>query len=155
MTASRLDRSRVRMKPLAERRNRTSIEIDRVDPARLPAPAAPDAARIVEETLARIRCAHQRGRPVVLVFGAHTIKNGLGPVLIALMERGWVTHLGTNGAGIIHDWEFSFLGQTSEHVRENVRAAHSGTGRRRGTTSTSRSTSARARAAATASRSGR
>ena len=36
------------------------------------------------------------------------------------MEDGWVTHLSTNGAGIIHDWEFAFQGETSEDVRENV-----------------------------------
>jgi hypothetical protein len=36
------------------------------------------------------------------------------------MEEGWVTHLSTNGAGIIHDWEFAFQGKSSEDVRENV-----------------------------------
>ena len=36
------------------------------------------------------------------------------------MEEGWLTHLATNGAGIIHDWEFSFLGESSEHVEKNV-----------------------------------
>jgi len=46
--------------------------------------------------------------------------NGLAPVFIRLMERGWVTHLDTNGAGIIHDWEFSFQGKSSEDVRANV-----------------------------------
>lgn len=46
--------------------------------------------------------------------------NGLAPVFIRLMERGWVTHLATNGAGIIHDWEFSFQGKSSEDVRANV-----------------------------------
>jgi hypothetical protein len=49
-------------------------------------------------------------------YGAHAIKNGLGPVLIELMENGWVTHLATNGAGIIHDWEFAFQGASCEHV---------------------------------------
>jgi hypothetical protein len=56
----------------------------------------------------------------MLTFGAHTIKNGMAPTLIALMEEGWVTHLSTNGAGIIHDWEFAFQGKSSEDVRENV-----------------------------------
>ena len=56
----------------------------------------------------------------MLAFGAHTIKNGLAPVLIQLMEQGWVTLLATNGAGIIHDWEFSFQGLSSEDVRANV-----------------------------------
>ena len=56
----------------------------------------------------------------MLAFGAHTIKNGMSPTLIALMEEGWVTHLSTNGAGIIHDWEFAFQGKSSEDVKENV-----------------------------------
>jgi hypothetical protein len=41
-------------------------------------------------------------------------------VLIALLEEGWVTHLATNGAGIIHDWEFAFQGKSGEDVRKNV-----------------------------------
>jgi hypothetical protein len=62
----------------------------------------------------------------MLSFGAHTIKNGLSPVLIQLMEEGWVTHLATNGAGIIHDWEFAFQGQSSEDVQAYVRQGQFG-----------------------------
>ena len=62
----------------------------------------------------------------MLAFGAHTVKNGLAPVLIALMEEGWLTHLATNGAGIIHDWEFAFQGRSSEDVRENVKLGEFG-----------------------------
>src|SRR5208283_1809554 len=39
---------------------------------------------------------------------------------IRLMQGGWITHLATNGAGVIHDWEFSFLGLSTESVRKNV-----------------------------------
>jgi hypothetical protein len=53
-------------------------------------------------------------------MGAHTIKNGMAPTLIKLMEEGWLTHLATNGAGIIHDWEFAFQGLSSEDVKANV-----------------------------------
>lgn len=63
----------------------------------------------------------------MLAFGAHTIKNGLAPVLIWLIEQGWVTHLATNGAGIIHDWEFAFQGRSSEDVRVNVARGEFGT----------------------------
>jgi deoxyhypusine synthase len=56
-----------------------------------------------------------------MAFGAHTIKNGLGLILIELIKKGWISHLATNGAGIIHDWEFAFQGQSSEDVRENVK----------------------------------
>ena len=60
------------------------------------------------------------GRAVILAFGAHAIKNGLAPVLIRLAEAGWLTHLATNGAGVIHDWEFAYQGASSEDVRENL-----------------------------------
>jgi hypothetical protein len=62
----------------------------------------------------------------MLAFGAHTIKNGLAPVLIELMERGWVTLLATNGAGVIHDWEFAYQGASSEYVQANVEAGQFG-----------------------------
>jgi len=60
--------------------------------------------------------AHRRGRPVVLAIGAHVIKVGLNPLIIDLMERRIVTALALNGAGIIHDFELAFIGQTSEDV---------------------------------------
>ena len=46
---------------------------------------------------------------------------------IALIERGWVTHLATNGAGTIHDWELAFLGRTEESVKQNVATGTFGT----------------------------
>jgi len=67
-----------------------------------------------------------------LTFGAHSIKNGLSPVLIKLIEDGWVTHLATNGAGIIHDWEFAFQGHSSEDVRQNVARGEFGVWRETG-----------------------
>jgi len=63
----------------------------------------------------------------MLTFGAHTIKNGMAPTLIALIKEGWVTHLATNGAGTIHDWEFAFLGRSTESVRDNVATGTFGT----------------------------
>lgn len=114
------------MLPLARRRNKKNIETDHIPITQAPAPW--DAARlaIMREAAERIRTARWDGRPVVLVFGAHTIKNGLAKILIRLMEKGWVTHLATNGAGIIHDWEFAFLGQSSEDVRANVQKGEFG-----------------------------
>jgi hypothetical protein len=55
-------------------------------------------------------------RPVVWAMGAHPIKVGLNPVLIRMMERGWLTGLALNGAGVIHDWETAAIGSTSEDV---------------------------------------
>jgi hypothetical protein len=60
--------------------------------------------------------ARRRGRPVVLGMGAHPIKVGISPVIIDLMKRGIVTAVATNGACIVHDFEISLLGRTSEDV---------------------------------------
>jgi deoxyhypusine synthase len=63
-------------------------------------------------------------RPVVIGMGAHPIKVGLSPVIIDLMQRGIVTAIAANGACIIHDFEISYIGQTSEDVGKGL---HSGT----------------------------
>ena len=120
MPHPQFDRSRLVVKSLAQRPNKLAIEKDHVKPSRAPCPLPPAELKTVSEVVERIQSARRLGRPVVLAFGAHTIKNGLAPVLVRLMEEGWVTHLATNGAGIIHDWEFAFQGQSSEDVRENV-----------------------------------
>jgi len=108
------------MKPLSCRVNKKKIEVDRVLITDAPANLGEEAKAIIAGFAERIRRAREDKRPVMLSFGAHTIKNGLAPVLIYLIENGWVTHLATNGAGIIHDWEFAYQGETSEDVRANV-----------------------------------
>jgi len=120
MTYSEFDRQTLRVLPLAERTNKLDIERDHVPADATLRPLSEASAAVVGETATRIRAARDSGQSVILAFGAHTIKNGLGPVLIHLMEQGWVTHLATNGAGIIHDWEFAFQRQTSEDVRAGV-----------------------------------
>jgi len=55
---------------------------------------------------------------VVWGLGAHVVKTGLGPVLIDLMDRGFVSAIATNGAAIIHDFEVALVGATSEDVDE-------------------------------------
>lgn len=114
------DRRSLNFHPLAGRTNKVSIDRDHVSPD-APAPALDAAAAaVLDETVARLRTAKARDAARMLAFGAHTIKNGLSPVLIRLIEQGWLTHLATNGAGIIHDWEFAYLGASSEDVRANV-----------------------------------
>jgi len=68
------------------------------------------------ELVARIATAHRQKRPIILGMGAHVIKVGLNPVLIGLMQRGIITGLALNGAGIIHDSEIAMVGRTSEEV---------------------------------------
>ena len=114
------DRQKLVIKSLVQRPNKLAIEKDHVSPDQAPGALGAAEGEAMKDVVARIQSARRAGRPVVLAFGAHTVKNGLAPVLVRLMEQGWVTHLATNGAGIIHDWEFAFLGQSSEDVRGNV-----------------------------------
>lgn len=67
-----------------------------------------------------VRKARSRGRPVIVMMGAHPVKCGLSPVLIDLIKQGFVTHLATNGAGAIHDYEMAFWGKTSEDVARGL-----------------------------------
>ncbi|MDQ1256101.1 MAG: hypothetical protein QG656_697, partial [Candidatus Hydrogenedentes bacterium] len=115
-----MDRSQLSIRPLSERKDKVYIERDHVPLDATPKPFSAPAQAAIDETVARIVQAREAGKPRMLTFGAHTIKNGLSPVLIKLIEDGWITHLATNGAGIIHDWEFAFQGHSSEDVRENV-----------------------------------
>ena len=64
----------------------------------------------------RIVAARRQGRPVILMMGAHPIKLGLSRFLIDLIQRKWITHLATNGAGLVHDFELASFGGTSENV---------------------------------------
>ncbi len=81
-----------------------------------PAFASPDLA----EVAGRIVQARRNGRPVIWMMGAHVIKCGLSRVLIDLMQRGVVTHVATNGAGSIHDFELALIGETSEDVPTSI-----------------------------------
>jgi len=121
MSYQKLDRGQLIIKKLSERKNKVYIEKDHVPIIQKPASLSESGLKLIEQTALRIRLARQKERSVMLTFGAHTIKNGMAPTLIALLDEGWVTHLATNGAGIIHDWEFAFQGKSSEDVRENVK----------------------------------
>jgi len=68
------------------------------------------------QLVARIRNARANGRPVIVMMGAHPIKLGLSRYLVDLIRRGIITHLGANGAGIVHDFELASFGGTSESV---------------------------------------
>ncbi|MGM0675741.1 MAG: hypothetical protein ACQETQ_13695, partial [Spirochaetota bacterium] len=121
-----LDRSRLQLHPLSERINRVRIVEAAVTAGDSPIEDNPQLDEAVAEVGKDIRRAQQAQAPVVIAFGAHTIKNGMGPLLAGLIEAGWVSHLATNGAGIIHDWEFAFQGESSEHVQENVHTGRFG-----------------------------
>ncbi len=84
------------------------------------------------ELTGAIRRARAAQRPVVLMMGAHPVKLGLSRFLIDLIARGWVTHLATNGAGLIHDFELAGGSGTSESVPRWIRAGQFGLWRETG-----------------------
>jgi hypothetical protein len=124
-TYEEFDLSDVRTYPLASRKSKASS----ADFATPYAPGSsvgafvatlPDilAAADFKAVVRAIREAHAVGAGIVWGFGAHVVKTGLSPVLIDLMERGFVSALATNGAGVIHDFEIALCGATSEDVDE-------------------------------------
>ncbi len=74
------------------------------------------AGRQLKSVISAVVSAYQAERTVIFGMGAHVIKVGLNPIVIDLMERGVITSVAMNGAGIIHDLELALVGQTSEDV---------------------------------------
>jgi hypothetical protein len=120
MSYLKFDRTGLKIKKLEERINQLSISTCMVPLSYEPVSLSFNDRQLIKETAVKIRKARKNGKSAILAFGAHTIKNGLSLILIELIKRGWITHLATNGAGIIHDWEFAFQGKSGEDVRRNV-----------------------------------
>ena len=116
-----LDTRRLKVYPLASRNSMSAIEDILVRPES-PAPPSPSPfiRERVERCAADIRVARDRGGSVLFLYGAHLVKNGASALVDGLMAGGWITHLGTNGAGSIHDWEFAFQNWSTESVEKNV-----------------------------------
>ncbi len=111
-----VDLTHVKTYPLVKRENRVALE-DLVFPATAYAQFAnPELL----EVSARIAQARQNGKAFIFMFGAHVIKRGLAPLLIDLLKRGVITHLASNGAATIHDFEIALQGHTSEDVVKSL-----------------------------------
>jgi len=78
------------------------------------------AAADLRAVAAAIALAARADSGVVWGLGAHVIKTGLAPVIIDLMERGFVSALAVNGAAVIHDFEVALCGATSEDVDQTL-----------------------------------
>lgn len=122
-----LDLTKLKVYPLSQRRS-LSAASDLFNPANTPPnTCSTELAHAIAECAQRIKAARERGASVILIFGAHLVKNGLAPVVNRLVTQGWITHLATNGASTIHDWELAYLGRSEESVRENVATGTFGT----------------------------
>ena len=78
------------------------------------------AAENLKTIAKKIAETHRTNRTVLLGMGAHPIKVGLSPLIIDFMERGIIDAIALNGAGVIHDFELAFVGQTSEDVAASL-----------------------------------
>ncbi|HUV77580.1 MAG TPA: hypothetical protein VMW06_05940 [Desulfobacterales bacterium] len=122
-----IDLSRVKTYPLSQRKSKVSTMdfgktwqkgarfkefLDRL----------PDilAGSHLKTVISAIVNAFQKEKTIVFAMGAHVIKVGLNPIVIDLMERGIITAVAMNGAGIIHDLELAMAGQTSEDVSASL-----------------------------------
>lgn len=111
-----LDFDKIKTYPISQRKNLVKLK-DLVNPE---SPAQPFESPELREVAKRIVDARKNGRLVLWMMGAHVIKRGLGPVLIDLMKRGIVSHIASNGAVCIHDFEIALIGETSESVATSI-----------------------------------
>lgn len=116
------DRSRLRLRPLAERKH----DMDLTSVLSLDAPVPPFEHPHLGTVVNRIIKARRHGGQVLLLMGAHVIKMGVSRHIIDLMERGIITHIGMNGAGPIHDYELALIGATTESVAAYIRTGEFG-----------------------------
>jgi hypothetical protein len=122
MPYAAIDPTRLRVFPLSQRRNLLDLAEERQKTQAAVEPLIPAVNEQVTRLADRILTARKNGAAIMLTYGAHLIKNGCGPLLCRLVESGMVTHLATQGAGVIHDWEFAFQAASGESVRENSAA---------------------------------
>lgn len=113
------DRSRLKIRPLAERVH--DLRHDSLLPLEADiAPLGAEEMDIIETLGKRMERARRRGAAILMLMGAHVIRAGAARQLIDLMERGLLTHIGMNGAGPIHDYELAKIGATCESVAKYI-----------------------------------
>jgi rfaE bifunctional protein nucleotidyltransferase chain/domain len=118
-----MDRKQLTILPLSQRISKSNFENIAIN---LKETHQTKHSEKIEKIAERIIEARRNHRPIILVYGAHLIKNGLSPLLIKMIDEGFVTHLATNGAGSIHDWEFAFQGKSEEDVRKYAKEGQFG-----------------------------
>jgi hypothetical protein len=124
----------VRTYPLAERKNMVVMAKHRAGAIRAGMTVAelmaafPDhlGSRALLNVIDAVVAAHAKGKPVIMAMGAHVIKCGLQPVLKSLIDAGIISAVALNGAGPVHDYEISLIGETSEDVGAVLHEGHFG-----------------------------
>src|SRR3954451_19351009 len=110
------DRSRLLIKPLAERQHDLHLDRWLSLSDHTPPFEHPDLATVAE----RVTAAKSAGAARILMMGAHVLRAGVNRHIIDLLERGFLDHIAMNGAGAIHDFELARIGRTTESVARYI-----------------------------------
>jgi len=116
------DRSQLKLLPLAERVHDMTL----ADVLPLDAEFEDWPGHELDHLAQNMRTARANGKPIIIMMGAHVIKRGMSRFLVDLMRRGWITHIGMNGACAIHDSELALFGATTESVARYIREGQFG-----------------------------
>ena len=127
MSVVPLDLTKLRVFPLSQRQHLTTADAILVDPETTLKACGPANEALIAKCVASIRAARNRGAAVMLIYGAHLLRNGAARIVERMLAGDWLTHLATNGAGTIHDWEYAWFGASTESVEMNVAAGTFGT----------------------------
>ena len=118
-----LDLEHVNTYPLASRSSKVSMKdfAQRINPSESLGDflkGLPNllAVQNLRELASRIRRARDLKKPIIWGVGGHVIKSGLAPLLIQLMNQGFLTAIAANGSVLVHDTEIALVGSTSEDV---------------------------------------
>ena len=114
------DRSQLKLLPLAERVHDMTL----ADVLPLDAEVEDWPGNELDHLAQNMRTARANEKPVIIMMGAHVIKRGMSRFLVDLMRRGWITHIGMNGACAIHDSELALFGATTESVARYLSLIH-------------------------------
>lgn len=112
-----LDRSHLTILPLSKRQHKMTVS----DIYALDAETPPYQNKRLNVVAERIIQAHRNKKQVIWMMGAHVMRRGNSRYIIDLMERGVITHIATNGACAIHDFEIAHIGATLEDVEVYIR----------------------------------
>lgn len=116
------DRSRLRIKPLADRVHDLSVE----HWLQLKSSTPPYSDSRLAQLAHKIHFAKAANASRILMMGAHLLRAGVNCHIIDLMESGQLSHIAMNGAGIIHDYELARIGATTESVARYIRTGEFG-----------------------------
>jgi hypothetical protein len=122
------DRSRLIVKPLAERVNDLALTRWLALEDQTPPFDSPD----LKVLATRLQAARESGAARILMMGAHVLRAGVNRHIIDLMSRGLINHVAMNGAGAIHDYELARIGATTESVARYIQTGEFGLWRETG-----------------------